>query len=72
MDEFNSVVVQAWKGVSERVDEVGNVVDACSSTGVQENVREYVDRPAIFGYDDRSGGMAIWFAVEMERLLRGI
>ena len=71
-DEFNSVVVQAWKGVSERVDEVGNVVDACSSTGVQENVREYVDRPAIFGYDDRSGGMAIWFAVEMERLLRGI
>ena len=35
-------------------------------------VREYLDRPAIFGFDDRSGGMALWFAVEMERLDRGI
>ena len=71
-DEFTSVVDQAWKGVAERVDDVGNVVDACASTGVQENVREYLDRPAIFGYDDRSGGMALWFAIEMERLARGI
>ena len=31
-----------------------------------------LDRPAIFGFDDRSGGMALWFAVEMERLDRGI
>ena len=71
-DEFTSVVDQAWKGVAERVDDVGNVVDACASTGVQENVREYLDRPAIFGYDDRSGGMSLWFAIEMERLARGI
>ena len=34
--------------------------------------REYLDRPAIFGFDDRSGGMALWFAVEAERLGRGI
>ena len=71
-DEFGSVVERAWQGVAERVDDVGNVVDACASTGVQENVREYLDRPAIFGYDDRSGGMALWFAVEMERLARNI
>ena len=61
----------AWQGVSERIDDEGNVVDSCTGTGVQENVRGYLDRPAIFGYDDRGGSMAIWFAVEMERLLRG-
>ena len=71
-DDFREVVDLAWQGVAERVDDVGNVVDGCASTGVQNNVREYLDRPAIFGFDDRSGGMALWFAVEMERLDRGI
>ena len=61
-----------WQGVSERIDWEGNVVDGCASTGVQENLKDYLDRPAIFGFDDRSGGMALWFAVEMERLDRGI
>jgi len=70
--EFKETVDLAWQAVSERIDDVGNVVDACASTGVQNNVREYLDRPAIFGFDDRSGGMALWFAVEMERLARGI
>jgi rhamnogalacturonyl hydrolase YesR len=58
----------AWQGVSERIDEEGNIVDACISTGVQIGTREYLDRPAVFGKDDRSGGMALWFAVELERL----
>ncbi|HCL25987.1 MAG TPA: hypothetical protein DHW65_06550, partial [Dehalococcoidia bacterium] len=69
--EYKQVVDAAWDAVAERIDDVGNVVDACASTGVQNNVREYLDRPAIFGYDDRSGGMALWFATEMERLTRG-
>ena len=71
-DDFRPAIDLAWQGVAERVDDVGNVVDGCASTGVQNNVREYLDRPAIFGFDDRSGGMALWFAVEMERLARGI
>jgi len=70
--DFREAVDLAWEGVAERIDDVGGVVDACASTGVQNNVREYLDRPAIFGFDDRSGGMALWFAVEMERLDRGI
>ncbi len=70
--DFRETVDLAWQGVAERIDDVGGVVDACASTGVQNNVREYLDRPAIFGFDDRSGGMALWFAVEMERLDRGI
>ena len=69
-DDFRSPVELAWQGVSERIDDVGNVVDACASTGVQQNVRDYLDRPAIYGFDDRSGGFALWFAVEMELLAR--
>ncbi len=60
----------AWQGVAERTDDQGNVVDGCVSTGVQGSLQEYLDRPAIFGRDDRSGGMALWFAVEMERCSR--
>ncbi len=69
--DSRDAVELAWQGVAERIDDVGNVVDACASTGVQQNVRDYLDRPAIYGFDDRSGGMALWFAVEMERLAQG-
>ena len=31
----------------------------------------YLDRAAEFGQDDRAGNLALWFAVEMERLRRG-
>ena len=62
----------AWQGVSERVDDDGNVVDGCTGTGVQENLQQYLDRAAIFGFDDRTGNMALWFAVEMESFLREI
>ena len=71
-EDFRQTVDLAWQAVAERIDDVGSVVDGCASTGVQNNVREYLDRPAISGFDDRSGGMALWFAVEMERLDRGI
>ena len=71
-DDWRPTLDLAWQGVAERIDDVGNVVDACASTGVQQNVRDYLDRPAIFGFDDRSGGMALWFALEMERLARGV
>ena len=67
---FWSIVDLAWQGVSERIDDRGEVVDACAGTGVQAGLRDYLNRPALFGVDDRSGSMALWFAVEMERLLR--
>ena len=70
--EYRDKAELAWYAISERIDDVGNVTDACASTGVQLTVRRYLDRPAIFGFDDRSGGLALWFAVEMERLARGI
>jgi rhamnogalacturonyl hydrolase YesR len=67
---YRSPVELAWQGVSERIDDDGEVVDACISTGVQQSLQEYLDRPAVLGLDDRSGAMALWFAVEMERLRR--
>ena len=67
---YKPSVESAWQGVSERIDDDGDVVDACTDTGAQESLRDYLDRPAIFGLDERGGAMALWFAVELERLIR--
>jgi rhamnogalacturonyl hydrolase YesR len=65
---FVNSIELAWQGVAERIDDDGNIVDACISTGVQSSVQEYLDREAICGRDDRSGSIALWFAVEMKLL----
>ena len=67
-DSYMATVDLAWQAVSERVDAEGNVVDGCAGTGVMDNLRSYLDRPANSGYDDRTGSMALWFAAEMARL----
>ncbi len=67
---FRPMLERAWQVVCERVSDEGEVADACASTGVQRTLRDYLDRPAILGLDDRSGSMVIWFATEMERLRR--
>ena len=71
-ESYRPVVDMAWRGVSERVDAVGGVVDGCTGSGVMDNARSYLDRPANSGYDDRSGSMALWFAAELERLSRSV
>ena len=67
---YHQMLNLAWQGVSERIEDDGTVVDACTNTGVQTSLRDYLDRPAIFGLDDRSGSMALWFATELEQLRR--
>ncbi len=67
---YRASVDAAWRGINERIDSEGNVVDACISTGVQQSVEEYLHRPAVNGFDDRSGSLGLWFAAEMERLRR--
>ena len=69
-DSFKLSLAWAWQFVNERVDDEGGLVDVCTGTGVQASRRDYFDRPAIFGPDDRGGAMALWFACEMERYLR--
>jgi rhamnogalacturonyl hydrolase YesR len=67
---YRASVELAWQGVSERIDDEAGLVDPCDGTGTGENVRFYIDRPAVFGFNDRGGSMAIWFATELELLRR--
>ena len=69
-DSYADSLLLAWQGVSERIDDDGGLVDVCTGTGVMSSTREYLDRPAMFGWDERGGAMALWFACEMERYLR--
>ncbi len=65
---YQAALDLAWQGITERIDETGGIVDACTNTGVQEDLRAYLDRPAVFGRDDRSGSFALWLALEMAQL----
>lgn len=67
---YRQTVDLAWRGVAERIDQTGGLVDCCTNTGVQDSLQAYLDRPAIFGRDERGGSMALWFALEMEQLTR--
>ena len=59
---------RSWNAASESIADDGGLVDVCTGTGPQFSVREYLDRPAISGLDDRGGAMAMWFALEMAKL----
>ena len=54
-----------WNGAKARVSETGDVVDGCTGTGALETEQDYIVREALSGYDDRTGSLALWFAVEM-------
>ena len=69
-DSYADALMLAWQGVSERIDDEGGLVDVCTGTGVMSSTRDYLDRPAIFGWDERGGALSLWFACEMERYLR--
>ena len=47
----------------------GIYYDVCTGTGVQQIRRDYLDRPAIFGPDERGGALSIWLVTEMESFL---
>ncbi|MFW6174220.1 MAG: glycoside hydrolase family 88 protein [Chloroflexota bacterium] len=61
---------RAWAAANQRIDDSANLVDVCAGTGVQASLLDYLKRQAVSGHDDRGGSMALWFAVEMERLRR--
>ena len=69
-ESYRGFAESLWNAASERVDDDGGLVDGCGGTGPQVDARAYLDRPATFGFDDRTGNLALWFAVEMERLSR--
>lgn len=67
---FDEVVQRGWRAVQARVSETGDLVDVCTGTGAGANAtREYyLNRPAIFGPDDRGGAMALTAALELHAL----
>ena len=64
-------LASCWRALGERIDEAGGVVDGCISTGVMPDVRAYLNRTAVNGYDDRTGSTALWFACEMHQYMTG-
>ena len=67
---YRAGLAACWRAVCERIDVSGGVVDGCISTGVMPDARAYLHRTALSGHDDRTGGMALWFATEMIALLQ--
>jgi hypothetical protein len=51
--------------VAERTSPDGKLVNVCTGTGKQKTLRDYLERPAINGRDDRGGAMGLMFAVEL-------
>ena len=64
-DEYRPCVDRAWKAVAERTSPDGRLVNVCTGTGKQKTLRDYLERPAINGRDDRGGAMGVMFAVEL-------
>ncbi len=69
-DSYAEGLNRCWNAASEAIADDGRLVDVCAGTGPQMSVREYLDRPAVSGFDDRGGAMAMWFALEMAKLAR--
>jgi rhamnogalacturonyl hydrolase YesR len=65
---YRPVVDRAWRALAAHITESGAIVDICASTGSQATLRLYLDRPAVSGFDDRGGAMALWAALETQEL----
>ncbi|QOV89742.1 glycoside hydrolase family 88 protein [Humisphaera borealis] len=64
-DEFRPSIDLAWRAIKERTSPDGKLVNVCSGTGKQKTLKDYFDRPAINGRDDRGGAMGLLFATEL-------
>ena len=65
---YRPVVDRAWRALAAHITGDGAIVDICTSTGSQATLRQYLDRQAISGFDDRGGAMALLAALEMQEL----
>jgi len=66
---YQPLVDKAWQAILRRTSADGHVVDAAESTGTRGLTdADYLRRAALLGRDDRSGGMAMFFATELAGL----
>ena len=59
---------KSWPAINQRIGTDGHLIDVCTGTGKQKNLRAYLDRTAILGKDSRGGSMALLAATEMAAL----
>jgi hypothetical protein len=64
---FAPAIDRAWDAIQLRVYDDGVLIDVCTGTGKQKTLRDYLDREAILGPDERGGAMALLAALEMAR-----
>jgi rhamnogalacturonyl hydrolase YesR len=69
-ERYRQAAERAWYAVKTRVRPDGGLMDVCTGTGKQPDLRAYYDRAAILGRDDRGGAMAMLFATEFAQLKR--
>ncbi len=63
--EWQPIVNRAWTAIKSRIGPKGHLVDVCTGTGKMNSLRDYLDRTAILGPDDRGGAMALLVATEI-------
>jgi unsaturated rhamnogalacturonyl hydrolase len=63
--EWQPVVDKAWMAIKSRIGPEGQLVDVCTGTGKMKSLREYYDRTAILGRDERGGAMALMVSTEL-------
>jgi rhamnogalacturonyl hydrolase YesR len=61
-------VERAWRAVSARTSDQGELIDVCESTGAQNSLTDYLRRKAILGVDPRGGAMVMLLATEIAGL----
>lgn len=66
---YTPIIERAWYGIKTRVAFDGTLVDVCTGTGKQKDLRGYLDRMAILGTDARGGAMAFLVSNEMAQWL---
>ncbi|MCY4011349.1 MAG: glycoside hydrolase family 88 protein [Gammaproteobacteria bacterium] len=68
-DPWRACAERAWAGAAARIGADGELDQVCVGTGPLDSRQAYVERPFSTGVDSRGGAMALWFAVEMTRLV---
>ena len=62
--ETYGTFLDARDKLSSMIDDIGNIKKVCIGTGVQNTLRDYLNRPAISGFDHRGGSLCLWFMTE--------
>lgn len=63
--EYQECIDRAWQAIRERTSADGKLVNVCTGTGKQKTLKDYFERPAINGRDDRGGAMGLLFVTEL-------